>query len=310
MQTLALRIVGKTLFDEEMSGDTQRIASAIEAFMGFLPLVFLPFSEAIQKLPIPLMQRIRRSRVELDELIFRIIGERRAAGIDRGDLLSMLLAAEDTEENTGGMSDSQVRDECVTALLAGNETTANALSFSLWLLATHPEAQQRLHAEASAVLGGRVASAEDYPRLRYAYLCFAETMRLYPPVWITARTAAETYPYRGFTIAEGSLLLAPQFVLHHDERFWPEPERFDPLRFSEEARVSRPKLSYFPFAAGSRQCIGEGLAWMEGVLSLATMARNWRFSLPANAPRKLAVQAQVSLRPKGALPLRLERWTE
>jgi cytochrome P450 len=310
MQTLALRIVGKTLFDEEMSGDTQRIASAIEAFMGFLPLVFLPFSEAIQKLPIPLMQRIRRSRVELDELIFRIIGERRAAGIDRGDLLSMLLAAEDTEENTGGMSDSQVRDECVTALLAGNETTANALSFSLWLLAAHPEAQQRLHAEALSVLGDRVASAEDYPRLRYAYLCFAETMRLYPPVWITARTAAETYQFRGFTIAEGSLLLAPQFVLHHDERFWPEPERFDPLRFSEEARVSRPKLSYFPFAAGSRQCIGEGLAWMEGVLSLATMARDWRFSLPANAPRKLAVQARVSLRPKGVLPLRLERWAE
>jgi cytochrome P450 len=135
-------------------------------------------------------------------------------------------------------------------------------------------------------------------------------MRLYPPVWITARTAAETYQFRGFTIAEGSLLLAPQFVLHHDERFWPEPERFDPLRFSEEARVSRPKLSYFPFAAGSRQCIGEGLAWMEGVLSLATMARDWRFSLPANAPRKLAVQARVSLRPKGVLPLRLERWAE
>ena len=323
MQRLALRIVGKTLFDEEMGGDTQKIANAIEAFMAFLPLVFLPFSETIQKLPIPMMQRIRRSRVEVDALIDRIIAERRApvragggtsAIVDRGDLLSMLLAAEDTEENTGSMSDSQVRDECVTALLAGNETTANALSFALWLLATHPEAQQRLHDEACAALGApgadgaRNADAGDYAGLRYAHMCFAETMRLYPPVWVTARTAAVTYQYRGFTIPEGSILLAPQIVVHHDERFWQEPERFDPLRFSEETRGSRPKLSYFPFAAGSRQCIGEGLAWMEGVLSLAMMVRDWRFSLPEGAPAKLAVQARISLRPKGALPLQVERW--
>ena len=326
MQTLALRIVGKTLFDEEMGGDTEKIATAIEAFMAFLPLVFLPFSETIQKLPIPMMQRIRRSRVEVDALIYHIIAERRAAGaggaaisggaaiVDRGDLLSMLLTAQDTEESTGGMSDSQVRDECITALLAGNETTANALSFALWLLATHPEAQQRLHDEASAVLcdpdtgRSRDAVAEDYPKLRYAYLCFAETMRLYPPVWVTARTAAVTYQYRGFTIPVGSILLAPQYVVHRDPRFWEDPDRFDPLRFSEEARGSRPKLSYFPFAAGSRQCIGEGLAWMEGVLSLATMARDWRFSLPAGLPEKLAVQARISLRPKGALPLQVDRW--
>jgi cytochrome P450 len=250
----------------------------------------------------------------VDELIFRIIAERRAAGpggqaiIDRGDLLSMLLASVDEEENTGGMSDAQVRDECVTALLAGNETTANALSFALWLLATHPEAQKRLHAEASEVLGDRAATAEDYPKLRYTWMCFAETMRLYPPVWVTARTAAEDYVYRGFTIPEGAILLAPQYVVHRDARFWDEPERFEPLRFTEEGRASRPKLSYFPFAAGSRQCIGEGLAWMEGVLSLATIARDWRVSLPAGAPKKLKLLARISLRPKGELPLQLDRW--
>ncbi len=309
MQTLALRIVGKTLFDEEMSGDTQRIAEAIEAFMAFLPLVFLPFSQTIQKLPIPMMKRIRRSQAEVDELIFRMIAERRAHGVDRGDLLSMLLASEDTEESTGSMSDTQVRDECVTALLAGNETTANALSFALWLLATHPEVQQRVHEDAREVLGDRLAGAEDYPKLRYAYLCFAETMRLYPPVWTTARTAAEDYEYRGFTIPEGSILLAPQYVVHRDERFWPEPERFDPMRFSEEARGLRPKLSYFPFAAGSRQCIGEGLAWMEGVLSLATIARDWRFSPAGGAAAKLVVLARITLRPKGKLSLKLEHWS-
>jgi cytochrome P450 len=176
MQTLALRIVGKTLFDEEMGGDTQKIAEAIEAFMAFLPLVFLPFSETIQKLPIPMMRRIRRSGAEVDTLIYRLIAERRALATDRGDLLSMLLASEDMEENTGGMSDSQVRDECVTALLAGNETTANALSFALWLLATHPEAQQRLHDEAAGVLGSGDAAAEDYPRLRSPRRC-ASTRR-------------------------------------------------------------------------------------------------------------------------------------
>ncbi len=313
MQTLALRIVGRTLFDQEMGGDTARIAEAIDAFMGFLPLVFLPFSTTIQKLPIPMMNRIRRGRVDLDRLIYGIIAERRAAGVDRGDLLSMLLAAEDTEENTGSMSDSQVRDECVTTLLAGNETTANALSFALWLLGTHPEAQQRLHDEAVEVLGAdpaRTATAGDYPRLRYAWMCFAETMRLYPPVWVTARTAAETYEFRGFTIPEGSILLAPQYVAHRDPRFWEDPKAFDPARFAEADKSGRPRMSYFPFAAGNRQCIGEGLAWMEGVLSLASLARGWRFRLPADAPKRLAVLARVSLRPKGPLPLMLERWDD
>ena len=206
------------------------------------------------------------------------------------------------------MSDMQVRDECVTTLLAGNETTANALSFALWLLATHPEVQQLLHDEASTVLGDGVATAEHYARLRFAWMCFAEAMRLYPPVWVTARTAAESYVFRGFTLPVGSILLAPQIVAHRDARFWEEPEVFRPNRFREEERGGRPKMSYFPFAAGSRQCIGEGLAWMEGVLSLATVARDWRLRLHAGASARLEVQARVSLRPKGAVPLLLERW--
>ncbi len=315
MQTLALRIVGKTLFDQELGGDTEKIASAIDAFMGFLPLVFLPFSETIQKLPIPLVLRIKRSRAELDEVIYRIIGERRAQGaadggapfVDRGDLLSMLLASVDTVDNTGGMSDAQVRDECVTTMLAGNETTANALSFALWLLALHPDRQERLHAEAVKELGDGTASAENYPNLRYTWMCFAEAMRLYPPVWVTARTAAADYDYRGFIIPKHSLLLAPQFFVHRDPRFWEEPECFEPLRFAADSGA-RPKMSYFPFAAGSRQCIGEGLAWMEGVLSLASIIRGWRLSLPPGASRKIKALGRISMRPKGEVPLLVERW--
>ena len=135
----------------------------------------------------------------------------------------------------------------------------------------------------------------------------AEGLRLYPPVWVTSRMAGENYEYRGVQIRKGTFLLAPQIAVHRDPRFWEDPLRFDPSRFTKEAKAGRPKLAYFPFGAGSRQCIGEGLAWMEGVLALAVMAQGWRFSLPDGAARSLAVKPSVTLRPKGPVKLRLER---
>ncbi|WP_233581448.1 cytochrome P450 [Acidipila sp. EB88] len=315
MQLLSLRIVGKTLFNSELEAVNLRIARAIEAFMSFLPLAFLPASELLYKLPLPMMNRIRQSRRDLDELIYGLIAERRADNQDRGDLLSMLISAQDTEEGTGSMSDEQVRDECVTALLAGNETTANGLSFALWLIAQHPEAQQQLQAEASAALAtgsnARNATASDYPALPFAHACFAEAMRLYPPVWTIARTAAEPYQWRGFEIPEGAVLLAPQWVVHRDPRFWAEPTLFRPERFLQPPAGSdpatRPKFAYFPFAAGSRQCIGEGLAWMEGVLILAAIARDWTLAPAPGAPSTLRLDPKVTLRPKDGIPLQLTR---
>jgi cytochrome P450 len=236
-----------------------------------------------------------------------MIGERRKDPGDRGDLLSMLLAAVDTDEGTGGMTDKQVRDECVTVMLAGHETTANALSFALWELARNPEVQERLSGESRAVLGERLPAAEDYGRLGYAAQVLAETIRLYPPVWITARTAVEEYAFRGITIPKGAILLAPQIVAHRDPRFWKDPSRFDPQRFTEENKEGRPRFCYFPFGAGARQCIGEGLAWMEGVLILAFVACHWRLSLPDDAPKELAMQPVITLRPKGGVRLRIER---
>jgi cytochrome P450 len=260
MLLLALRIVGKTLFDTEVEGEVHKIAAAVDSFMGFLPLAFLPFPELIQRLPIPAMRRIRAGRAGLDELIYRMIRERRADSEDRGDLLSMLLAATDAEEGDAGhvarMSNEQVRDECLTILLAGHETTANALSFALRLVAGHDEIQQRLAEEAGRVLAGRAAAAEDFASLKYTEQVFAEALRLYPPVWVTARTAAEDYVYRGVPVAQGTILVAPQYAVHRDARWWPEPERFDPMRFTPAAKAARPKMAYFPFAAGSRQCIG------------------------------------------------------
>ncbi len=318
MQLLTLRIVGKTLFNSEMESVNLRIAASVEAFMSFLPLAFLPGSDLILKLPFPMMNRIRRSRRELDQLIYGIIAERRLDPTDRGDLLSMLLAAQDTEENTGSMTDEQVRDECVTALLAGNETAANGLTFALWLLARNPETQEKLHAEAASALDGRTAVAADYPALPYAHACFAEAMRLYPPVWTIARTAAEEYTWRGFKIPRNSILLAPQWVVQRDARFWKEPSAFQPERFLEPAAASettqstqesRPRFACFPFAAGNRQCIGEGLAWMEGVLILATIARTWRVSLTNTdeTTQKLDPDPKVTLRPRAGVRLLLTR---
>jgi cytochrome P450 len=312
MMLLALRIVGKTLFDTELEQDVEKIAAAADAFQSFLPLAWLPFSKVLQATPLPSMRRIRRGREELDELIYRMIRERRADPRDRGDLLSMLISSVDTEgaEAGGtayGMSDTQVRDECLTVMLAGHETTANALSFVLWLLAEHPEIQEELAMECARVLGGRAPTAADYPALKLAEQVFAEALRLYPPVWVTARTAAESYAYRRMTIEQGTILVAPQFAVHRDARFYTEPLKFDPLRFTAEAKAARPKMAYFPFGAGSRQCIGEGLAWMEGTLCLAAMMQEWRVVRLEGAAWSIAMAPSVTLRPKGPVRLRVER---
>ncbi len=313
MQLLSLRIVGKTLFDAELKDENDEIATALGNFMAFVPLAILPGSDLMLRLPIPLMQRIRHSRGDLDTLIYGMIRRRREEGVgpdtDHGDLLSMLMRSQDTDEGTGGMTDRQLRDECVTVLLAGNETTANGLAFALWLLARHPEAQQRLQAEASAILGNRSATAGDYASLPYAYACFAEAMRLYPPAWTLARTAAEDYSWRGLTVRRGSLLLTPQWVLHRDPRFFPEPEQFRPERFLPGAKETRHRFAYFPFGGGGRQCIGEGLAWMEGVLILATIARDWTMSVPPGTSDTLRLDAKITLRPLDGVALALQRRT-
>jgi len=310
MLLLALRIVGKTLFDTDVEGEVHRIADAVDSFMGFLPLAFLPFPGLIERLPLPSMRRIRRGRAGLDELIYRMIRERRADPRDRGDLLSMLLASTDAEEGGVGvarMSDEQVRDECLTVLLAGHETTANALSFALRLLAENPEIQEQLAAECDRVLGGRAATAEDYGNLKFAEQVFAEALRLYPPVWVSARTAKEDYEYRGIPIAKGTVLAAIQFAVHRDGRWWPDPERFDPGRFTPAAKALRPRMAYFPFGGGSRQCIGEGLAWMEGVLALATIVQDWWLRPAPGHEAPVRLSPSISLRPKGAVPLLVER---
>jgi len=306
MMRLTLAVVGKTLFDAEVESDADEVGAALTEVMNLFGYLMLPFSELLEKLPLPPRRRFMRARARLDAVIYRIIEERRRTGGDRGDLLSMLLDAVDEEGDRTGMTDEQLRDEVMTIFLAGHETTANALTWTWYLLAQNPEAEAKLHAELDAVLaGGRVPTPEDVPALPYTEMVVAETMRLYPPAWALGRLALEDHEVGGYRIPAGSLILASQYVIQRDPRFFPDPERFDPERWTPEAKAARPQFSYFPFGGGPRRCIGEGFAWTEGVLILATLARRWR---PRLVPgRHVETQPRITLRPgAGGVPMRME----
>jgi cytochrome P450 len=257
-----------------------------------------PLATLLLRLPTPKARRFHRSLAKLDALIAQLLERRRQEGGDRGDVLSMLLAAREPEGG-GGMDDGQVRDELVTLFLAGLETTATALGWTFHLLAQHPEVEARLRQELREVLGERAPSSADYPRLGYTAMVFAEALRLYPPAWIHSRRAREPVQVLGHGVPQGAMVVYSPWLLHRDPRFFPEPERFEPLRFTPEAKAARPKHCYFPFGAGPRQCVGEGFAWLEGVLTLATVLQKVRLRAAPGAP--LELQALVTLRPKAGL---------
>jgi cytochrome P450 len=302
MMRVTLAVVARTLFGTSVEHEADEIGAALTELMEMFPLLLNPFSEILRRLPLPRVRRFRWAIERLDRTIYSIIAARRAEGGDRGDLLSMLLLAQDQEEGSGGMSDQQVRDEVMTLFLAGHETTANALTWTWHLLAQQPEAERELHAELDAL--GRAPEPRDAQRLPFTEMVLAESMRLYPPAWAIGRLALEDVPLGGWTLPRGAVAIVSQAVTHRDPRWWPEPERFDPRRFTAEAKASRPKFAYFPFGGGSRICIGEGFAWTEGVLILATIAREWRLR---STPHPVVPQALITLRPKGEVRMRIER---
>lgn len=285
MNRLTLAIVSDTLFGAQVGNDsdTARVQQAITDVMEMFDLVLVPFADWLVHLPLPRMRRFRAAQQALDEVIYGIIAARRAADEDRGDLLSMLLRAQDTEGASGGMTDQQLRDEVITLFLAGHETTANALTWTWVLLARHPEIEQHLHREIDDVLQGRAPAADDLPQLPYTRAVVSESMRLYPPAWTMGRRAVVDYRWDGHLIPAGSLVLMSQWVVHRDPRFWPEPDRFDPQRWLSESKA-HPRFAYFPFGAGNRVCIGEGFAWTEAMLVLATIAQRWRLILDPAHP--------------------------
>jgi len=305
MMHLTLAIAGRTLFDVDVERDAREVGEALDLSLRLFRYSVLPFGTLLEYAPVGWIRQLRRARRQLDALIARMIEERRREGRDRGDLLSMLLAAQD-EGDGQGMTDRQLRDEIVTLLLAGHETTANALTWTCYLLAQHPEAAARLEAEADAVLGDRLPSADDAPRLPYTRHVIAEGMRLYPPAWIVERLAREDFQAGGYRVAAGTIVYTSQYLVQRDPRWWPAPARFVPERWEDEtAAAARPKFAYFPFGGGTRICVGEHFAWLEATLVLAAIARRWRMVYEEPLPPE--PEALVTLRPRGGLRLRLVR---
>ena len=297
MMRVTLSIVGKTLFDTDVESRADQVGVAVTEVLETFWFSLLPFQRLIERLPIPVLRRARVARARLDSLIYSMISERRAAGGDRGDLLSMLIAAQDDEAEGGkGLTDVQVRDEAMTLLLAGHETTANALTWTWYLLSQAPEVERAMHDEIDRALEGRRPTLADVARLPLVERVVTESMRLYPPAWMVGRRAIGECHLGGYAVPPRAMVIMSPYVMHRDVRFFADPARFLPDRWTREFKAALPKFAYFPFGGGVRQCIGEQFAWMELVLLVATIGQQWRLSLVPGHP--VIPQPLVTLRAK------------
>ena len=305
MMRLTLQIVGKTLFGANVEDEADEVGKALTSIIEMFNYLLLPFSELLEKLPIPQARRFNRAKETLDAVIYSIINERRKSGEDKGDLLSMLLMAQD-EVGGGGMTDEQVRDECLTLFLAGHETTANALTWTFYLLSQNPQNEAELHKELDKVLGERTPAMEDYANLQYTESVLAESMRLFPPAWAIGRLAIEEHEFGGYKIPKGSLVLVSPYVTQRDARFWENADEFIPERWETQSiKEAGQKFIYFPFSRGIRSCIGEGFAWTEGVLLIATLAQKWKLRLMPE--QKIGLNPLMTLRPKYGMKMKIHR---
>jgi cytochrome P450 len=302
MMSLTLRIVGEALLGTDMREEIQAVASSFntlneQTVERFRNLRLLP-----PVLPTAYDRAFREARRTLYEVVARIITLRRQRPEDHGDLLSMFMLAKD-EETGEQMNDEQLRDEVLTMLLAGHETTANLLSWAWVMLHQNPDAERKLHSELDEVLGGRLPTAEDVPKLVYTRRVLDETLRIYPPIYSLTRKVVQDDVVCGYQVRGGSSLYLSPYATHRLPEFWPDPERFDPDRFTPEQVAARPRYAYLPFLGGPRQCIGNNFALMEGTLILATLAQRHR-------PRMVegytpTPETLLTLRPKGELPVTL-----
>ncbi len=301
MMRLTLGIVVKTLFNADVSGDADRVGTVLSQIVKpFASQASLKWI-ADNRLPTKTHRRFNQLAAEIDQIVYRIINERRAEGGDYGDLLSMLLAAAD--EDGSQMTDLQLRDEVMTIFLAGHETTALTLSWTWYLLARHPEIERKFHDELDEVLAGRTATFDDLPRLKFTEMIAKESMRLYPPAFGLGREAVEDCEIGGFHIPRKSQVFMFQWATQRDERFFPEPHEFVPARWTEDFSNTLPKYAYFPFGGGPRTCIGSSFAMMEIILVLATIGQRFNFTLAEN--KQINVLPAMSLRPASAVKVKV-----
>ena len=304
MQKLTLDGVTLTLFGTDLTdSEAATVAESVGDATAIFDLLTIPFGDRLLWSPLPKARRFRRARSQLDAVIYRLIEQRRERPENRDDLLSLLLAA--SGHDAGTMDDRQLRDDAVTILIAGHETTAHALAWAWYLLDQHRDVEADLHDELERVLGARPPSTADIAQLDICNRVMLETLRLYPPAWAVPRLAVEDHVLAGYPIHAGSGVLICVPLVHRDPRWWNDPDRFDLDRWTPTAWAERPRYSYLPFGAGPRMCIGHDFAITESVLMLATLAQRWRARLLPGHP--VTVQPRFTLRPKGGLPMTLER---
>lgn len=304
MMRLTLMIVGRTLFSVDLKDDAAGVGESLTRALRLFLMLNSPATQLLSPLRRVAERKAARVRREIEQVLRRVIDDHRRNKDRYDDMLSMLIRSGD-DGGMGYMSDELLLDESLTLFLAGHETTANALTWTWYLLAQHSEVAQKVHDELDRVLGGLLPKPSDMPRLRYTSQVFREALRLYPPAWIVARQAVTDYQLGDVAIPAGSTVLMSPYATHRDPRFWDNPEMFDPDRWSEELCAMRPKFAFFPFGAGSRICIGEHFAMMEGVLLLATLAQQWRLHLTPG--QKIELWPQITLRPRWSIRMQLER---
>jgi cytochrome P450 len=303
MMRVTLAIAAKTLLDTDVEAEATAIGQAITTLLQGSPRMRLPWAPLLQRLPLPHQRRLRRARAYLDTLIYRLIDERRAAGGETHDVLAMLVRAQ--TEDGSPLSPQLIHDEALTLLLAGHETTALALSWTWYLLAQHPDVDATMQAELQTVLGGRLPTIEDLPQLQYMRMVFIEALRLYPPAWLMTRRAREEVMIGDYRFPAGTFFLLSPYLMHRDPRFFPDPAAFVPTRWAAPPEAGPTRHAYLPFGGGPRQCLGEGFAWMEGILVLATLAQTWRMALVPGPP--VEPWGLVTLRPKQGIQVHLAR---
>jgi cytochrome P450 len=302
MMHLTLNVVAQTLFATDLRDEVDELADAINRIMGLYNfLVMLPAAEWLVEVRPPGLAAFVRARKRIDAVVYRMIATHRRQGSDGRSLLDMMLAA---SPDQSAASEQSLRDQVITIFLAGYETVANALAWTWYLLSENRECERRFHGEIDRELQGRLPTLDDLPRLRYVEMVLAESMRLYPPAWAMGRCARSDFHLGQYSLPAKTTILMSQFITHRDPRFFPDPLRFDPERFTPDAKARRMKFTYFPFGAGFRQCIGESLAWMEGVLLLATLGQRWKLRLVPGHP--VEPEPLITLRPKHGMRMLVE----
>ncbi|MCA9771064.1 MAG: cytochrome P450, partial [Myxococcales bacterium] len=302
MVSLTVAIAVRTLFGVDRDDAAVMIRGHLRAMNRYFerPFGMVGF---LKWLPTPTILGYHRARRAVDDFVYRIIDERRRSEAEGDDLLSRLLAARD--EDGSRMSDRQLRDEVMTLFLAGHETTALLLTYTLYLLARNPEAESRLLAEFDAVLGGRTPAAEDVPRLVYTQQVIRESLRLYSPSYAFARECVEADEMRGWRVPVGTTMVFSQWAVHRDPRTYEDPEAFRPERWTPAFMEGLPRFAYFPFGGGPRVCVGAEMTMLEASLVLPTILQRFRLRVRDGAPLRL--RPSIALRPEGGLPMRIEK---